>query len=176
MTNVTITTKPVKLTVKTTKHGVTVTQKPTKVSIKSNPTKVTVSPRISRVTVKGTGIIGPQGLPGTPGTVWIVDSGGPSVSQGNDGDLYLDTNTNQYYEKVAGNWVLQGTFGGDPCHEHIQSTASHQWVVNHNFNRSPKSVQVYVGACEVEASIVNLNSNTTLVCFVTPQTGTVYVT
>ena len=50
---------------------------------------------------------------GADGNTWLTGSTAPLAGDGSDGDLYLNTATNFYYEKVAGAWVLKGTLKGD---------------------------------------------------------------
>lgn len=54
----------------------------------------------------------PAGTNGTNGATWRFGSGVPSNSLGVNGDLYIDTATNNYYAKVSGAYVLQGNLGG----------------------------------------------------------------
>ena len=44
---------------------------------------------------------------------WMTGAGIPSNANGNNGDLYLDTQTDIYYKKVTGAWEVQGTIKGD---------------------------------------------------------------
>ena len=50
---------------------------------------------------------------GADGNTWLTGSTAPLAGDGSDGDLYLNTATNFYYEKVAGAWVVKGTLKGD---------------------------------------------------------------
>lgn len=50
---------------------------------------------------------------GADGNTWLTGSTVPLAGDGSDGDLYLNTATNFYYEKVTGSWVLKGTLKGD---------------------------------------------------------------
>jgi hypothetical protein len=58
-----------------------------------------------------------KGTAGADGHGWTVGSGAPSSTLGNDGDLYLDTDTTQAYKKAGGQWVtlfqFQGPAGAD---------------------------------------------------------------
>lgn len=54
------------------------------------------------------------------------------------------------------------------------ATASDVWDIPHNLGRRPASVEVYVGGCLVEASLVHISDNLLRVNFSSPQTG--YVT
>lgn len=63
-----------------------------------------------------TGLKGEQGEQGTAGSDGIAQvrtgNGAPSNSLGNDGDLYLNNATGDYYTKVSGVWSLQGNLKG----------------------------------------------------------------
>jgi hypothetical protein len=67
----------------------------------------------------GTGV-GAQGVTGSQGTtgvnglgaIFLTGTGVPSNSIGIDGDIYIDTNTSNWYLKQSGSWVFQGTFLG----------------------------------------------------------------
>ena len=41
---------------------------------------------------------------GGGGTTWLTEAGAPDNINGNDGDLYLNTNTGDYYVKTDGTW------------------------------------------------------------------------
>jgi hypothetical protein len=56
-------------------------------------------------------IIRLSGVAGASGGVWRTGSGVPSDGLGEDGDFYIDTATNDFYERVGGGYVLRGTFG-----------------------------------------------------------------
>ena len=43
----------------------------------------------------------------------LSGSGVPGAGLGNDGDLYIDDLTGQYYTKSGGAWTLQGPTGGN---------------------------------------------------------------
>ena len=46
------------------------------------------------------------------GAKWYNDSGAPSSLLGDTDDYYLDDDTGNYYKKVSGSWVLQGSLKG----------------------------------------------------------------
>jgi len=50
---------------------------------------------------------------GADGATWLTGSGVPASGLGDDGDLYLDTATGDYYTKAAGSWSLTGNLKGD---------------------------------------------------------------
>jgi hypothetical protein len=51
-----------------------------------------------------TGGTGGTGGAGTAGTQWLTGSGTPSDGNGADGDLYLNTDNGDIYQKVGGTW------------------------------------------------------------------------
>lgn len=59
------------------------------------------------------GIDGNDGLDGQDGATILNGSGVPSAGTGSDGDYYLDTASNDFYEKAAGAWSVVGNFTGD---------------------------------------------------------------
>lgn len=67
--------------------------------------------------VKAQGPEGPQGPQGEPGSTWLTGSGTPSATQGNNGDLYLDTDTSDIYLKQNNRWTLIGNLKGAPGQE-----------------------------------------------------------
>ncbi len=56
-----------------------------------------------------TGSSGSNGSNGTNGTSVHTGNGSPSNTLGNDGDVYIDADNGDVYEKIAGSWSLQGT-------------------------------------------------------------------
>lgn len=59
------------------------------------------------------GETGPTGPQGEDGATWLFGSAAP-VSQGKDGDFYLDTATYDVYQKTSGVWSKTGTIKGEP--------------------------------------------------------------
>jgi hypothetical protein len=64
------------------------------------------------------GPIGPQGLPGVNGVNGTngldgssvhTGTGAPSAMLGNDGDVYIDADNGDVYDKAGGTWSLQGS-------------------------------------------------------------------
>lgn len=65
----------------------------------------------------GQGVQGVPGLPGTPGAVVITSdilfgAGAPSDGLGSDGEVYVDTDVDDVYKKIAGHWELQTNLHG----------------------------------------------------------------
>jgi hypothetical protein len=73
-----------------------------------------------------TGIQGIQGIQGIPGidgldgTMWFNGTSVPSPSLGVNGDLYLNTNTNNIYKKVSGTWKIITNIKGDKGDEGVK--------------------------------------------------------
>jgi hypothetical protein len=57
------------------------------------------------------GPAGANGSDGVDGTSVLVGSGAPSNGIGGEGDVYIDTDNGDIYEKSAGVWNLQGNIG-----------------------------------------------------------------
>lgn len=58
-------------------------------------------------------IAGADGAPGADGSGWITGSGAPDGALGRVDDLYLDTDTGDYYLKTGSStWTLQGSLKG----------------------------------------------------------------
>jgi len=49
-------------------------------------------------------LAGPTGPSGAPGNRWLTGHGIPSNANGNDGDLYLNLDTGDIYDKASGTW------------------------------------------------------------------------
>ena len=59
------------------------------------------------------GTPGAAGAAGSPGTIWRHGSGAPSNSLGVDGDFYVDTVTDFYYQRASGVYTQVGALKGD---------------------------------------------------------------
>lgn len=59
-----------------------------------------------------TGATGATGAAGAAGSVWRDGVGVPSNGTGVDGDWYLNRSNGDYYERVAGSYVLRGNIKG----------------------------------------------------------------
>lgn len=51
------------------------------------------------------GATGAQGNPGANGSTILNGHGAPANTLGNDGDYYIDVDTANMYQKVAGSWT-----------------------------------------------------------------------
>jgi len=58
-----------------------------------------------------TGAPGTNGLNGADGTSVFTGNGAPGAGLGNDGDVYIDADNGDIYQKVTGSWSLQGSPG-----------------------------------------------------------------
>lgn len=56
---------------------------------------------------------GEDGKDGKNGSTWLNGSGEPSLSLGQDDDYYIDNETQNYYQKQNGTWILLGSFKGE---------------------------------------------------------------
>lgn len=56
---------------------------------------------------------GDDGAPGEDGAIWLQGSGAPDAGDGNEGDLYLDTDTGDVYQKGASGWELIANIKGE---------------------------------------------------------------
>ncbi len=52
------------------------------------------------------------GTRGANGATWLFGSGAPSIGLGNDGDIYLDTATENLYQKISGVWSVETNIKG----------------------------------------------------------------
>ncbi|SNW62082.1 Collagen-like protein [Orpheovirus IHUMI-LCC2] len=57
-------------------------------------------------------LMGPQGLPGINGSQIITGNGNPITNEGQNGDLYIDNLTGNYYQKENGIWIIKGNLIG----------------------------------------------------------------
>ena len=119
------------------------------------------------------GPIGPRG----PGT--ISGAGLPTYIDGQDGDIYIDTDTGYYYgPKTAGEWSGVPLYLADTTrrHVHTQSAASATWTITHLLGGRP-SVSVVDSSGTVVVGEVRYDSNTVVtVLFTTPFSGYAYLT
>jgi hypothetical protein len=124
----------------------------------------------------------PQGAavptPIVSGARWYTGADAPLDSLGVDNDFYLQA-SGDYFEKVGGTWVHQGTLApgagtGDLHYTHIQSSPSATWTVAHGLGKVPSIVVVDSAGTvlHVGESVVDLN--TTTLTFVGATTGTAY--
>lgn len=60
------------------------------------------------------GAPGRSGRPGSDGTQWHQGQGEPTDTIGAVGDFFIDTETNDYYYRDEGGWVLLGNLQGSP--------------------------------------------------------------
>lgn len=91
-------------------------------------------------------------------------------------ELAVEIDTNQF--KIGDgitpwNQLPYGGLRGEPAirYEHIQTTPSLEWIINHNFGYNPM-VQVFtVGGLNILCDINNINTNIVQITFNTPTSG-----
>ena len=127
-------------------------------------------------TTSGQSVQGPIG-PRGPGT--IVGAGLPTYVVGQDGDIYIDTDTGYYYgPKTAGEWPGVPLYIADTTrrHVHTQASASATWTITHVLGGRP-SVSVVDSSGTVVVGEVRYDSNTVVtVLFTTSFSGYAYLT
>lgn len=95
-----------------------------------------------------TGVAGTNGQNGKDGAAWHTGIGAPSTSLGVNGDYYLDTATNDLYQKVSGSWVkktnlhINGKADYDSNWVDIRSLAGQNKTFAHNLNTTDLKVQI----------------------------------
>ena len=131
---------------------------------------------VSNGTTSGQSVQGPIG-PRGPGT--IVGAGLPTYVVGQDGDIYIDTDTGYYYgPKTAGEWPGVPLYIADTTrrHVHTQASASATWTITHVLGGRP-SVSVVDSSGTVVVGEVRYDSNTVVtVLFTTSFSGYAYLT
>lgn len=72
---------------------------------------------------------------------------------------------------------IQGPPGSSQEFEHLQTSPSNSWTINHNFGRTPSNIRVLSSnGFEIDASIQEINLNQIIVSFSSAQTGKVLIT
>lgn len=71
----------------------------------------------------------------------------------------------------AGPRGAAGADGAAQDFEHVQSGASAEWIINHNFGYEPLVSVLSPGGVEMEASIVHVSTNQVRVYFASAQAG-----
>lgn len=132
-----------------------------------------ISGALSSPSSSSRGPIGPRG----PGV--LIDSGEPSASIGQDGDIYIDSDSGNYYgPKSNGEWPGTAAYspGSTRRHVHTQSLVSSSWSVVHALGGRP-SVTVVDSAGTVVIGEVVYNSDTEVtISFSNPFSGYAYLT
>lgn len=65
-----------------------------------------------------------------------------------------------------------GADGASIAHNHVQSSPSDTWLINHNLNFLPSVSLRSAGGVEMVADIVHVSVNQTVIHFVVPVAGT----
>ncbi|HXD22639.1 MAG TPA: hypothetical protein VN613_04715, partial [Gemmatimonadaceae bacterium] len=98
-----------------------------------------------------TGPQGPQGIQGPVGSQILTGTGAPSGLTGVNGDIYIDNSNGNYYKKVSGSWVLQGTLAAN----------SMRFISGWNANTNTPTLASGMGG-EGDAYLVTTAGTTTL--------------
>lgn len=127
----------------------------------------------STVSYSTRGPIGPRG----PGVV--AGEGAPSNSEGQDGDIYIDSDTGTYYgPKADGAWPVEVLYqpGQTLRHVHSQPVASTTWSITHALGGRPSVMIVDTGG-NVVIGDISYNSDTSVtVSFTAAFSGYAYLT
>jgi hypothetical protein len=130
--------------------------------------------------VTGTAVASaPQGPMGPRGASVVAGQGLPIYTIGYDGDIFIDTDTGNFYgPKTAGEWSGTPFFSANftTRHVHTQGAATATWTITHGLGGKP-SVAVVDSAGTVVVGEVRYDSNTVVtVLFTTPFSGYAYLT
>jgi hypothetical protein len=136
----------------------------TRVEVKEVPNKVVPSAP------------GPQG---PAGTSIKFGSGAPTSAIGENGDIYIDTDTGFFYgPKADGEWPEDPFFSTGTTSRYVftQASASSTWNITHPLGGRPSVTVVDTGGTVVIGE-VTYNSNTQVtVSFTAPFSGYAYLT
>lgn len=67
----------------------------------------------------------------------------------------------------------RGPAGGEP-YDHVQSSSSAEWIVNHNLGFRPSVTVLSPGGVEVGANPIHQSANQLRIYFAAPQSGTAH--
>jgi hypothetical protein len=140
----------------------------------------TISSTVQDSTIQPSLLRGPVG-PRGPGT--IIGSGAPANSTGFDGDIYIDSDTGEYYgPKADGIWPTPAIFsiadvaGFNQRYIHTQTVAASTWSISHPLGGRPSVTIVDTGNTVVVGDIVYNSDTSVTVSFTTPFSGYAYLT
>lgn len=144
------------------------------VQVFEQPNLVTVDlvdPNLVYVSVNGT--------QGTAGAGIVTGTGQPDASDGNNGDIYVDTSSNAFWgPKVAGAWPASPfyTAGAATRHVHTQASPSDEWLVTHSLGGRPSVTVVDSASTTVIGEVSYLSDTQVQVSFTSPFSGYAYLT
>ena len=93
-------------------------------------------------------------IKGPPGSTWYTGTGVPAPTTGIDGDFYLESNTSEFYSKLAGVWTFQGVLA--------VSTAEYldcKGVLSNNYLDAADTVTISVMKQLIYVDEFNLNGD-----------------
>lgn len=152
----------------------------TDVTIVEQTNKVVVNeedPNLVYVSVNGAR--GPTGPAGASGSQILTGVGSPSNALGANGDIYIDTDTGEFWGPKSG-----GSWGADPFFQtglptryvHSQPTASATWTITHGLNAYPAVMVVDTASTVVIGEVSYLSTSQVEVSFTAPFSGFAYLT
>lgn len=150
------------------------------VTIVEQTNKVVVSeedPNLVYVSVNGAR--GPTGPTGASGSQILTGTGSPSNALGDDNDIYIDSDTGEFWgPKANGSWGAEPFFqtGLPTRYVHTQAAASSTWTINHNLNAYPAVMVVDTASTVVIGEVSYLSTSQVQVSFSAPFSGFAYLT
>ena len=140
----------------------------------------TISTTISDSTIQSSTLRGPVG-PRGPGT--IIGAGAPGPLVGFDGDIYIDSDSGEYYgPKADGVWPTPAIFsitsfvGTTQRYVHTQTVASATWNITHPLGGRPSVTIVDSGATVVIGDVAYNSDTSVTVSFASAFSGYAYLT
>jgi hypothetical protein len=128
-------------------------------------------------------LVGQQGARG--GTIIFGEVSPPASSQGEVGDLYMDTVTKQIWgpklidlDTNVAYWpsAPSFTFGAASRHVHIQGSPSASWLITHGLGGKPSVTVVDSAETVVIGEVTYISSTQVRIDFSSPFSGSAYLT
>lgn len=149
----------------------------TEVTVVEQTNKVIVDeqdPNLVYVSVNGA-----RGPAGPAGSQILTGTGAPSAGLGSNGDIYIDSDTGEFWgPKASGSWGAEPFFqtGLPTRYVHTQAAASSTWTINHNLNAYPAVMVVDTASTVVIGEVSYLSTSQVQVSFTAPFSGFAYLT
>lgn len=145
------------------------------VNVATDPVRnaVTVNAETTEVVVA---LIGAQGARGYS---IVTGEGEPSSSDGNIGDIYINTIDNSFWgPKTSSGWpaVPFYTPGLTNRHVHTQASPATTWVINHELGGYPSVTVVDTASTTVIGEVSYVSTSQVVVEFTAPFSGYAYLT
>lgn len=120
--------------------------------------------------ITDTDLVGRVALQFDDGSYWRLQSADPAVwvawrADPNDHNHFADD-------------IIAGTLAVDlqPEYEHVQSSASATWTMNHNLGRKPRITLFLAGGAEFDANVIHTNNNQAVAYLTVARAGTALCT